>query len=43
MPILESFRNLVERCLIIIDVIIVLPVPGMPGQNNVCLLLLSHA
>ena len=34
--------NLVDRCSTIIDVIIVLPAPGMPGQNKVCLLVLSH-
>jgi hypothetical protein len=42
-PILVSFRNLFLRSWTTIDVIIVLPAPGMPGQNIVCLSWLTHS
>lgn len=36
MPIVGSFRNLVVRSFTTIAVRIVLPDPGMPGQNSMC-------
>jgi hypothetical protein len=37
MPVLGSLWKRVIRSSITIDVRIVFPAPGMPGQNNVCL------